>query len=79
MAPRPKGPENAMYICVCNGLTDEQVNLALANGAKSANAVYRCFGCKAQCGKCARMIRARAKEIRAGLPVNDDYGCAAAE
>lgn len=50
-----------MYVCVCNALTDKQVSEALADGARTASAVYRRLGCKAQCGKCVRVIGARLK------------------
>lgn len=45
-----------MYVCLCNGLTDHQVEKAVAGGAARPKDVYAACGCRAQCGTCARAI-----------------------
>lgn len=47
-----------MIVCSCNVLTDTQVRAAFADGgARSPGSVYKCLGCRAQCGRCAPTIR----------------------
>ena len=50
-----------MIVCSCNVLTDHDVRTAVSAGGDSiprtANQVYGCLGCSAQCGRCARTIR----------------------
>ncbi|MBY0383104.1 MAG: (2Fe-2S)-binding protein [Xanthobacteraceae bacterium] len=50
-----------MIVCSCNVLTDRDVRNAVSAGGDSvprtANQVYGCLGCSAQCGRCARTIR----------------------
>jgi len=50
-----------VYICHCNGLTDQAIRDALADGATCPHAVYAGCGCRAQCGGCTatilRMVR----------------------
>jgi bacterioferritin-associated ferredoxin len=57
-----------MYVCSCNVFTDTEVR-AVAAEAGSVAQVYRCLGCKPQCGGCARTIRRLLDEVRA------DVGC----
>jgi len=47
----------AMYICLCNGITDKQVMQAVSDGAKTVSGVYKAHGCAPQCGKCACHIK----------------------
>jgi bacterioferritin-associated ferredoxin len=42
-----------MYICVCHALTDGDVRVAEAAGAATHGQVFRHFGVKMQCGRCA--------------------------
>lgn len=48
-----------MYICICNGLTERQVDDAISSGAQSACGVYKHHGCAAQCGKCVGEVKER--------------------
>jgi len=61
-----------MYVCSCNVFTDGDVR-AVASEAAGVGAVYRCLGCKPQCGACARTIRRLLDEARAEA----GCGCAA--
>ena len=47
-----------MIVCSCNVLSDHDVRTAVsAEAPRSTGQVYRCLGCSAQCGRCARTIR----------------------
>jgi bacterioferritin-associated ferredoxin len=48
-----------MIVCSCNVLSDHDVRSALtiAQTPRTTGQVYRCLGCSAQCGRCARTIR----------------------
>jgi bacterioferritin-associated ferredoxin len=52
-----------MYVCICNGLNDRDIDTAAAE-AETVAQVYRCLGCRPQCGKCVplvlRLLRGRA-------------------
>jgi bacterioferritin-associated ferredoxin len=52
-----------MFVCSCNVFTDHQVR-AVAGEAGSVGEVYRCLGCRPQCGVCARTIRKLLDEAR---------------
>jgi bacterioferritin-associated ferredoxin len=57
-----------LYICHCNGLTDQAIQDAMTEGADCPHAVYAGCGCRAQCGGCTatilRMLRGGAVTIR---------------
>jgi len=44
------------YICLCNGITDEEVRRAVCCGARRPKEVYEAAGHRAQCGRCTRDI-----------------------
>jgi len=49
-----------MIVCSCNVLSDQDVRSTLTVGEavpRTTCQVYRCLGCSAQCGRCARTIR----------------------
>jgi len=48
-----------MYVCICNALTERQVDAAIDRGADKADDVYAAHGCAAQCGKCIRDVEER--------------------
>ena len=45
-----------MYVCVCNGVTDEEVSDAIEGGAKTRTDVTRACGAGGDCGSCHRAI-----------------------
>ena len=57
-----EGGTGAVYICLCNGLTDCCIRQAVASGAGRPKEVYAACGCKAQCGGCTRSILALIRE-----------------
>jgi bacterioferritin-associated ferredoxin len=47
-----------MIVCSCNVLSDQDVrSVVQAERTRSTSQIYRCLGCSAQCGRCARTIR----------------------
>ena len=50
-----------MYVCICNALNDRQIDRALADGVRSTARVYTYNGCRPQCGKCVRAVRAKVR------------------
>jgi bacterioferritin-associated ferredoxin len=55
-----------MYICLCNALTEAQIEGAVADGACRPREVYAACGCRAQCGGCTRTILGIVREAAAG-------------
>lgn len=53
-----------MYVCICNALTETQVEEALASGVSSISAVYECLGCKPQCGRCCQEIKSKLRRAQ---------------
>ena len=61
MASITDGPAVVMIVCSCNVLSDHDVRSAVsaASGvARNPKQVYGCLGCSAECGRCARTIKA---------------------
>jgi len=58
-----------MYVCLCNGLTDQQIQWAVAAGATRPKDVYCACACRAQCGGCTRTILSLIREIVRPAPV----------
>lgn len=57
-----------MIVCSCNVLSDRQIRDAVAApeaAVRTAGQVYRCLGCSAQCGRCARTIRKLIADVNA--------------
>ena len=47
-----------VIVCSCNVISDHQVrSVAAESAARGTSEVYRCLGCSAECGRCARTIR----------------------
>jgi bacterioferritin-associated ferredoxin len=47
-----------MIVCSCNVISDHDVRSAVKKSApRSCGEVYGCFGCSAQCGRCAKTIK----------------------
>ncbi|WGD32492.1 (2Fe-2S)-binding protein [Ancylobacter sp. WKF20] len=57
-----------MIVCSCNVLSDRQIRNAVTETqptVRTAGQVYRCLGCSAQCGRCARTIRQLIADVNA--------------
>jgi len=46
-----------MYVCLCKGITDRDIERAVEEGASSFREVRDQLGVSTQCGKCARLAR----------------------
>lgn len=47
-----------MFICLCKGITDSQIQSAVANGATTLGAIRKELGVATQCCKCLPDARA---------------------
>ncbi|MCH2394993.1 bacterioferritin-associated ferredoxin [Oceanibaculum sp.] len=52
----PLGTRIAMYVCICNAISERHVRTAIAEGATTAGKVYRACGSQPQCGRCKQSI-----------------------
>jgi bacterioferritin-associated ferredoxin len=46
------GIHRAVYVCICNGVTDHQIREAAASGVRSMAELTMRTGCGATCGTC---------------------------
>lgn len=66
---------NAVYVCICNGVTDHQIREAVANGCRSVAELTMRTGAGANCGTCldvaaSMLVPATAeRETRFPLPI----------
>ena len=54
----------AMYICLCNNVTENDIRACVESGARSMRDLRRELGVASQCGKCACHARDILKEER---------------
>ena len=55
------GPADFMIVCSCNVLSDHDVRSAVHAASdlpRNPKQIYGCLGCSAECGRCARTIKA---------------------
>jgi bacterioferritin-associated ferredoxin len=67
-----------MIVCSCNVLSDHDVRRAvnMADDALcNAKQIYDCLGCNAECGRCARTIRAIIDEAYRECALACQAGC----
>lgn len=48
---------DTMYLCLCLGITEKQVQEAIAGGAHSLSALRLQLGAGGECGRCRRALR----------------------
>ncbi len=46
-----------LYVCVCNAVTERDIEQAIAHGATTMKALNRQLGVGSQCGACARCTK----------------------
>ncbi|WP_049721518.1 bacterioferritin-associated ferredoxin [Gilvimarinus polysaccharolyticus] len=46
-----------MYVCLCKGITDRQIEAAVHDGADSLGKLRKTLGVASQCGKCSSLTR----------------------
>lgn len=63
----------AVYVCICNGITDHQIREAAASGVRSVAELTMRTGCGANCGSCldtaAGILETHAPERHHSFPV----------
>lgn len=62
-----------MYVCLCKGITDTQIQAAIENGSQSMRQLHRELGVASQCGKCTIETR---KILKASKSAQLDYSLA---
>jgi len=68
-----------VIVCSCNVISDHQVRAVTAEHAvRATSEVYRCLGCSACCGRCARTIRGIVDEARGRTRVDSAAAAIAA-
>ena len=45
-----------MIICLCNNISEKEIDEAILRGSSKAPDVYESLGCKPQCGSCMDYI-----------------------
>ncbi len=51
-----------MYVCLCLGVTDREIQQAIAEGASTVEDVMYCTGAGTRCGSCVETIAAMVVE-----------------
>jgi bacterioferritin-associated ferredoxin len=46
-----------MYVCICNGITDTQIEAAIDNGAETMRDLSNDLNIGSQCGKCCQCAK----------------------
>lgn len=46
-----------MYVCICKGITDQDIRAAVENGASSMRDLRKHLGAATQCGKCTYVAK----------------------
>ena len=46
-----------MIICLCNNISEKEIDEAISRGSSKATDVYEALGCKPQCGSCMDYIK----------------------
>jgi bacterioferritin-associated ferredoxin len=57
-----------MYLCLCNAISDAQVEQAVRDGARRPREIYAHCGCRAECGRCTAGILGALRGFAAALP-----------
>ena len=46
-----------MIICLCNNISEKEIEDAIERGSTKAIDVYNALGCKPQCGSCMDFVK----------------------
>jgi len=46
-----------MYVCICHGVTDTQIESAIDNGAETMKELTKTLNVGSQCGKCCQCTK----------------------
>ena len=50
-----------MIICICNNISEKEIDDAIERGSSKVSDVYQALGCKPQCGSCMDYIKDQIK------------------
>lgn len=67
-----------MIVCSCNVISDHDIRQAVETAQelpRSPKQLYGCLGCSAECGRCARTIKAIIDEALGPCARNCQSGC----
>ncbi|HZA12624.1 (2Fe-2S)-binding protein [Mycobacterium sp.] len=53
-----------MFVCLCRGVTSQEVADAVAAGASTTKKVAKVCGAGAECGRCRRTVRAIIESVQ---------------
>lgn len=56
-----------MYLCICNGIKDSDIQSALEAGAKTVRDLNQCLDVGSCCGKCVRGARDMVRKHNANI------------
>ena len=59
-----------MYVCICNGVTDTQIEEAAANGVATVGELTLRTGCGSNCGSCLDMAAELLAKARSTRPLD---------
>lgn len=59
-----------MYVCVCNGVTERDIDSAIAAGCCSLRQLRDTLGVGNCCGRCATCARAKLKDAQQSRPIH---------
>lgn len=60
-----------MYVCICNAVTEDDVNGCMASGCATAKEVKAACGLKPGCGSCTKRIHRMVSEYRTASELAD--------
>lgn len=64
-----------MYVCICNGITDKQINKEIKAGAKTLEDLQQNLGVATCCGNCAdcanKLLKEGGSQITVTTKAND--------
>jgi bacterioferritin-associated ferredoxin len=63
-----------MYLCICNAITDGEVDRAVAQGCSSVGEVFRHLGERPNCGRCVPDICRMVQQAQS-FAGNADFPC----
>lgn len=62
-----------MYVCICNGVTEDDVHGCLSDGAMTTKDVKTACGMKPGCGSCTKRICGMVSEYRTASELVDAF------
>lgn len=55
---------DAMFVCICNGVTDRDIHRAIESGDRNFRQVNKSLGVASQCGSCEELAREIIEEYK---------------